>query len=136
MKNVIVFILCCVCMNFLYGCTNIDTNQVSEDGFNNSDEGDFLGIISDMDLALYVEDNNSKKLVIDDKLALEIGNSVIKSVYGKDVLNKTEFLVYELKGEGVFIVSRIIKGGQTLGGDYNVAIRKETGSIIKIWTGE
>ena len=44
--------------------------------------------------------------------------------------------MYELEDKDVFVVSRIPKGGETLGSDYNVAISKKDGAIIKIWAGE
>lgn len=99
--------------------------------------GEFKGVVSDWDIDLDSQVGvPTKGFIVDEKLALEIGNAVIKSVYNENILLQTEFVVYELKDKDIFVVSRIPKGDEKLGGDYNVAVNKKNGAILKIWAGE
>ena len=101
------------------------------------DEGVFRGVVSYIEVDLNNKDGAvNKDEIINEKLALEIGNSVLKSVYGEDIIDKTRFVVYEIENENIFVVSRLPKGKEFLGGDRNVAIRKTDGAILKIWAGE
>lgn len=106
---------------------------INETGY--EDSGKYRGIVDDMpDLDSTV---GAHAIEIDEALALDIGNAVIKSAYGEEAvsINDTEFLVYEVKGKNIFVVSRGPKGG-VLGGDHSVAIDKTDGSILKVWSGE
>jgi len=121
---------------FSNGCVNTNATQ-GVDKVSVQDVGKFVGVVPDSEFNL--DDKSgipSKGLIIDEKLALEIGNAVIKSVYNENVIEQTEFIVCELKDKDIFVVSRIPKGGETLGGDYNVAISKIDGKILKVWAGE
>ena len=100
------------------------------------DTGTFLGVVTDSDIDLNENTSNLKGFVVNEKLALEIGNAVIKSLQGEDSISNTEFIVYEIEGQNVIVVCRIPKNKQVLGGDINVAISKTNGQILKIWGGE
>jgi len=67
-------------------------------------------------------------------LALEIGDAVLKEVFGEDRLSDTIFYVSEINNQDFYIVSRFIEN--VAGGGYNVAISKEDGKILKIWEDE
>lgn len=136
--NIIILLLLCISMVLTSGCanTNADVVKGAVDTTANT-IGEFKGVVSNCDFDLESQTGiPAKGLIIDEKLALEIGNAVIKSVYNEDVLLQTEFVVCELEDKDAWVVSRIPKGGETLGGDYNVAISKKDGAIIKIWAGE
>ena len=136
--NAIILSLLCILMFLTSGCvyTDADVDQ-GEIGMSINTTGEFKGVISNWDLDLNSQSGVPvKELIVDEKLALDIGNAVIKSVYNEDVLLQTEFVVCELKDKDIFVVSRIPKGDETLGGGYNVAISKKDGAIIKIWVGE
>ncbi|WP_313563861.1 hypothetical protein [Ruminiclostridium cellobioparum] len=108
-----------------------------EKGENMEDSGKLLGIISNNNIDLNSDVGTYKKGInIDQEIALEIGNLIIKHVYGENVIKKTDYLVFELEGQDVIVISRVPKGGNTVGGDYNVAISKKDASILRIWMGE
>lgn len=136
MNNIVIVLLSCSLLLFSNGCVNTNATQ-GVDKVSVQDVGKFVGVVPDSEFNL--DDKSgipSKGLIIDEKLALEIGNAVIKSVYNENVIEQTEFIVCELKDKDIFVVSRIPKGGETLGGDYNVAISKIDGKILKVWAGE
>lgn len=127
-SSFIILLGCCSC--------KINTFENNETNMDNKSEGKYYGIVSDYNFELGNEsDIVSCEFVMTEKLALEIGNAVITSVYGEDVLTDTKFAVYELKDKDVFVVSRI-PCDEILGGDYNVALSKTDGRIIKVWSGE
>lgn len=136
--NIIILSLLCIFIVSTSGCTNTNTDVIKEDiGMVVNTTGEFKGIVSNWNFDLKSQIGvPAKGLIVDEKLALEIGNAVIKSVYNENVLLQTKFVVCELEGKDVFVVSRIPKSDETLGGDYNVAISKKDGAIIKIWAGE
>ena len=136
--NIIILSLLCISMVSISGCANTNADVVKgETGMTVNSTGEFKGVVSNWNFDLEKQIGvPAKGLIVDEKLALEIGNAVIKSVYNENVLLQTEFVVYELEDKDVFVVSRIPKGGETLGSDYNVAISKKDGAIIKIWAGE
>ena len=130
----IIFLIVANCLIFLmcgfYGCKH--SNKIVEtEGI--KDEGEFEGLVDwDIDLENKV---GAMNIIIDESLALEIGNAVLKSVYGNDMMENTRFHVCELQGRNIYVVSRIPKE-EILGGDKNVAIDKMNGQILKIWAGE
>ena len=135
----IILSLLCVSMVLTSSCTATSSDVVKEksDMTVNTTLGEFKGVVSSSDFDFENQAKVSEKeMIVDEKLALEIGNAVIKSVYNENVLLQTEFVVCELENKDVFVVSRMPKDSETLGGDYNVAISKKDGAIIKIWTGE
>lgn len=131
-SRMISLLLCCVFfMTFgnLWKAENT-SNKAQED------TGKFLGVVTDSDIDLTEDATNLKDFSVNEKLALEIGNAVIKSIQGEDHFNNTEFLVYEIEGQNVIVVYRMPKNKQVLGGEINVAISKTNGQILKIWGGE
>lgn len=109
---------------------------------NINDKGEFLGVKEKGDVG-YIEDLENvfgmspEEVNIDEKLALDIGNAIIKSVCSRwdgDVLKNTQFIVYELKDQDAFVICRWYP--DRMGGDYNVAISKKDGAILKMWEGE
>ena len=124
--------LCCVLLTFT---GNLWTSAAAK-YMAQEDTGTFLGVVTDSDIDLNENTSNLKGFVVNEKLALEIGNAVIKSLQGEDSISNTEFIVYEIEGQNVIVVCRIPKNKQVLGGDINVAISKTNGQILKIWGGE
>lgn len=117
-----------------------------------NDEGKFLGVIEEGDIG-YIEDIEAyegwgimtpEELdFIDEQVALEIGNIVIERVFStiptedgeyKDVLENTNYIVYEVKDKDFYVVTR--GDPNALGGGYSVAISKKNGAILKLWLGE
>ena len=72
---------------------------------------------------------------VDEKLALEIGTAVLQKVFGEELISNTYFIVREVYGDGFFVVTRL-PDNNVPGADYNVAINKKDGKILKIWMGE
>lgn len=123
-------ILLAFLLSFANGCKNEDNNSTT-------DEGEFLGVLSNVKIDFDNQDGAyNKDFIIDEKLALEIGNSILKSIYGESMLKNSDFIVYEVEGENIFVVSRVPKDNGTLGDDYNIAINKKNGAVLKIWAGE
>ena len=75
-----------------------------------------------------------KNFVITEALALEIGRAVLKDTYG-EVFSEETLTVKEVEKQKFFVVS-FTQEGYALGGDFNVAINKKDGKILKIWAGE
>lgn len=112
------------------GCAT-STSQIN-------DEGEFLGVVENKEKDL---DNDygteAEDIGVDEKLALDVANAVIKHKWSnidKDILKNTKYIVYEVKDRDAFVVCRWYP--DRMGGDYNVAISKKDGSIIKLWIGE
>lgn len=103
---------------------------------NNEYKGENRGTVTGESLKL--EEKSGKKFEVTDELAIDIGNAVIKSVYGKNAINKTEYDLRYYEKHGVYLFARIptkIKG-KGFGWDYEVAIRKEDGAILGVWMGD
>ncbi len=96
------------------------------------DNGEFLGVVSDGNWNDHNHSDRIKDVVIDEKMALAIGDAVIKREFGEDAIEGYTFEVYEVKGENTFIVKRFA-GGLNLASTYSVAISKIDGAIIRIW---
>ena len=72
-------ILLAFLLSFANGCKNEDNNSTT-------DEGEFLGVLSNVKIDFDNQDGAyNKDFIIDEKLALEIGNSILKSIYGERV---------------------------------------------------
>jgi len=150
MKRVIIFLLLLFC-SFAFACSvHNETNRIEQSHVSTpvkvdnevgyeydesmSSNGAFMGVLTNT----WGTDFNDETgafigVSIDDKLALEIADAVLKSVYGAEKLKGSEFIVAEIGGSGYFVVTRHFN---IPGGDYNVAISKDDGRILKIWEGE
>jgi len=140
MKNIIfvlligIFIIVCINMRVFFIDTENTKIAVEDIGtFNGLIEDWEININSDIDFVNSVPLNGFE---IDQELALDIGNAVLQSLGGKALLEETEFIVYELKDKNIYVITRVPKDNNILGGDYNVAISKINGTILKIWGGE
>ncbi len=135
MKKIIIILFIMLLALFLYGY--LSGMLFQGDKIPPGDVGEFKGVISAQDINLDEKEGISgQEIVIDEKLALEIGNAVIKSVFDEHVIKETEYRVFELRGKDSFVVSRLPRDKLMLGGDYNVAISKIDGRILKVWMGE
>ena len=140
MKKIIIYLLLCC---FLSSCDittdstsgKIDDTEENNGGGNQimNNEGVFESVVS------YNIDFNDTigaytEFVLDQKTALEIGDIILKKIYGEEAISNTQFIVREVMGEGYFVITRmpvpIIPGF-----DYNIAINRD-GKILKIWMGE
>jgi hypothetical protein len=74
-----------------------------------------------------------KDFVVTEALALEIGKAVLKHICGEEIFYENTLTVKEVKK---FFVVSFTQEGYALGGDFNVAINKKDGKILKIWAGE
>jgi len=143
-KKVLLLSICllltsaCEAINEMPKKTGEETSYVALE--NNSEEkvdediGIFNGIVSRRGADFNDTSCDAKGFTFDERLALEIGNAVIKSAYGENAILETTFVVSEIAGTDYYIVTRMPKG-DVCGGDYSVAIRKN-GEILKIWGGE
>ena len=76
---------------------------------------------------------------ISEDLAAEIGDCILKSAYSKVDFSDTELVLFKNRNRDIFTVSRWpAYDDQTYGGggEYNVAISKADGKILKIWMDE
>lgn len=137
------FILCS------YGCKEVEQNMTYNNDFTNEisnittptnspkksvDEGEFQGIDNE---PIDFEDmiGVHKDFEVDEKLALEIGDAILKKVYGESLLQNTYYIVKENAKEEYFVVTRLPNDGVP-GGDYSVVINKKDAKILRIWMGE
>lgn len=74
-------------------------------------------------------------MVKDAATAQAIGDAVIKSVTGEEFNKLSEVNVSYNSQDKIWVITRSL-GKDTLGGDYNCAIRESDGQIIKVWAGE
>lgn len=117
---------------FIAGCSNISISHSK-----NEENKTKARIRSNFSLNLEkrtLSSTSIKDFEINDELAVEIGNSILKSIYGdKAMCNTTSHIEY-IEDDGVFW---FVRGNpDQLGGDYNVAINKYNGKIELIWIGE
>lgn len=133
-------LFCCLLVIFFSGCTNIIATQGVDNMLPQDialDKSVVEWNIEDWGVKIDVESESPfKGFVVDDKLALAIGNAVIEALFGEDFIDKTRPNVYEIKGENMFIIERVYKEPDIIGGDVCVAISKTNGKILKIWGGE
>ena len=122
-KIVIGLLVCAFIVPALGGCKK-----------NMKDEGKFKGVLSGWEVNLKDPMGTYKDFVLDEQTAYEIGNAILKRVYGEEKLKNTRFIVYEVEGKDYFVVCRGPKAGP--GGGYNVALNKEDGKILRIWACE
>lgn len=120
-----IFCIVLVIVLLLSGCERTKNNEYI--GTNNGIE-EKRSIISKI--------NTSDEFYITDNVAIEIGNSVLKSIYGEEIFNDTEYLLTYYKIDKAYIFTRIPKkeGYETLGCPYyEVLISALDGSILGIW---
>jgi hypothetical protein len=98
-------------------------------------QGVFEKIVSDPNIDFNDTTGSFTDFFVDEKLVLEIGTAVLQKVYGEVLISNTSFIVREIYGDGFFVVIRI-PNNNVPGPDYNVAINKKDGKILKIWMGE
>ena len=72
---------------------------------------------------------------LDKETALEIGDIVLRKAFGDERLRNSTFVVSDLIAENLFIVTRLPMN-YVPGEDYNVALDKSDGRILKVWMGE
>jgi len=142
MKKIIVCMLFC-CLLSSCSVVNGSISEESEDMSMNceneekvvDDEGVFEGVISYWSVDFNDTTGAYLDFVLDEVTAFKIGDAILKKVFGEEKIKNTTFTVCEIKGEGYFVVTRL-PVPRIPGGEYNVAINKEDGKILKIWTGE
>ena len=120
MKKILICMFICCCL--LVSCNSSNPEK---------DEGEFRGVVP----ASQVGGGIPVKYAIDEEMALEIGNAILKKIFGEEVIKNTRFIVCEVDGKDYFVVSRLPKNYE-MGGDFGVAINKEDGKILKVWMGE
>lgn len=109
-----------------------DTQKIILGGEIVEDKGEFEGVITKEESVL---EGCPMDFVIDEKLAYEIGTAVLKSIIGERKMSETNFVVYEVEGEDVFVVCRLQKK-PVLGGCYSVVISKTNGAVLSAFLGE
>lgn len=124
-----IFISCCIICALLFcGCANQGTGDM------NNDVGEIEEIEETVPDNSNLETNKDSALpsgfVIDEELALEIGNAVLKSVCGEEFMKETEASVKEHADR--FVISRGLKNKRITGGGMWVSISKKNGQILKI----
>jgi len=114
-----------------------DTTINNDDGITTSatDQGRFEGVVLDYSIDLEDAAGSYSSFVVDEKLALDIGNAVLVHIFGDTILSDTYFVVREIADRGFIVVTRI-PNSDVPGEDYSVAINKEDGRILRIWMGE
>ncbi len=119
------------------GSNGGETMTESNDSDVSSDhgEGEFLGVSERFGGDLNDMVGAKTDFFVDEHLALEIGDAVLESAYGDKVFDNTKYLLYEVANKGFYIFVRMSKDNIP-GMDYNVAIGKKNGEILKIWVGE
>ena len=110
------------------------TNDVSisteEAKRNEIEKGEFLGEVNTgMDLN---ENTLSYDIELDEKTALDIGDVILKKVFGEKEISISYFFVCEVKDEGYYIITRT-PNYDIPGYSYHVALNKKDGKIINIW---
>ena len=82
------------------------------------------------------------KLNITDKMAVDIADVTFKKLKGTDYIKETDFSVYEVKGEDVFVATRLKWTLDDDGDiiwyedDLSIAVNKKDGRIMKTWINE
>jgi len=132
MKKVVLILPCCL----LIMCTapkdnSTDVNE-KEKLIN---KGCFEKAVSALNIDFNDTTGSFTNFSIDEKLALEIGTAVLKKIYGEVLISNTSYIVREISEGGFFVVIRM-PNNNIPGADYNVAINKKDGKILKIWMGE
>lgn len=77
---------------------------------------------------------------VTDEMAIDIGNAVVKAVYGEEIIDKTIYNLAYIKKDGIYWFARVPKPkngvSTTLGGSYDVYIRKKDGAILEVRLGD
>ena len=97
-------------------------------------QGRGIGVITGWRIDLDDPIGTFTDFYVTEKLALEIGDAVLRGYISEEELAKMTLTVRDIPGRDFYVVSRFYKG--VAGGDYNVAINKEDGKILRIWMGE
>ncbi len=122
--SVIMMILCvilCSCKNKEYIGKNVGIRRM---GLTNYASEDFK------------PSSAVENFEIDEDLAINIGNSVLKSVYGEDIINSSEYVLAYYEDVGIYKFARIPDNSEAINGmgeDWAVIIRKSDGAILKVW---
>jgi len=117
----------------LTACASKNISNREYDEVPGHGKGILRGVDIDINLN-HITTGTSRISNMSSNLALEIGDAVLKEVFGEDRLSDTIFYVSENNNQDFYIVSRFIE--DVVGGGYNVAISKEDGKILKIWADE
>lgn len=119
---------CIICALLFCGCANQGTGDM------NNDVGEIEEIEETVPDNSNLETNKDSALpsrfVIDEELALEIGNAVLKSFRGEEFMKETEASVREHPDR--FVIYRELKDKRYVGGGMSVSISKKNGQILKI----
>ena len=73
---------------------------------------------------------------VDEELAMSIGKMVLTKRYSDWKKDNTYFIVCELAGQDIFIVTMLHGPPDAFAGDYNVAIDKKDGRVLGFFQGE
>lgn len=128
MKKILLVVLLC-CFVFVPSC-NINDSKTNIENATRKGTVSWSLDFEKMDYGIDIK--------IDEDLALEIGDAVLRSHIGEDVENM-ELVICRPQLKDYFVVTRINKPderGHISGNDYNVAINIADGRILKIWPGE
>ena len=107
------FVLMC---GFLFSCDS------------GKSKGEFLGVAPDEGIG-----NLRKAFVIDQEMALKIGDVILEQVLGEEFIKSSRFIVYEAEGKDYFVVFRTRCTLDQMGGGISVAINKADGKILAVW---
>lgn len=134
MKSKSIILLSCIlvllCSYIILSPKN-DVEKVSTE-----DVGEFQGVVADWGINIdFTNEIPLKGFIVNEKLALEIADDVWRSLGREKMIEETEFIVCEIEGKDLFVVTRIPQKLQR-GGGYNIAISKSNGRILKIWGDE
>ena len=139
MKNKILLALCVFALIGSIGLSVIMCNRkevIIMDKYNNIelDRGEFCGIRKGANFLSYPASliKNGQDAVKDEKLALEIGNAILKAYYGDEVVKNTEFRVSESGDRKLFKISRLENDSNIMGSSPSVVIRKKDGAIMMV----
>ena len=94
------------------------------------------GTVSNYSFGLEEKRKNHKMdFEITDDLAIDIGNAVIKSVWGEDVIKETQYRLEYIEDDEAYLFYRVPKDEWTFDGEYDVVINKADGAILWVHTG-
>jgi hypothetical protein len=94
--------------------------------------GNFNGVAYGENIDLDDPTGRVTEFTISSDLAMIIGDAILYNHFGKDATAKMTLHGEEIAEKGYYVISRLSDGG----GGYSVAINKEDGKILRIWTEE
>ncbi|MCD7855807.1 MAG: hypothetical protein LUG66_09395 [Clostridiales bacterium] len=135
---------------FLLGCSNVAnefespySDEEAKDSESIYNEKEYEGVVSaySCDIDYYLNEFPlSFEMGVDDKLALEIGTAIVKSIWNTDKIDNIYSSVCEVENRNVYIVTaaktNVTDGIISLYDGYSVVINKENGAIVKVWVNE